>query len=263
MARKRMFRLDVLETDAFMEMPLTTQALYFHLNLRADDDGFIGNPNQIVRLVGASMDDLKLLIAKRFVLVFEDGVIVIKHWRMHNTLSANRYKETNFTEDKALLRLKENKAYTFNDNGMAICDTHLKEISKRQTKDEQKTNSEENRIEENRIEEDSKGEDRLEESKPPISPKQKPVYYPNDEKLNQAFVDYVAMRKQIKKPMSDRAIELAISKLEKLSKGDNDMAIAILEQSILGSWQGLYELKPEFKGHGTSAFDVFDAWEKA
>jgi len=158
MARKRMFRLDVLETDAFMDMPLTTQALYFHLNLRADDDGFIGNPNQIVRLIGASSDDLKLLIAKRFVLVFEDGVIVIKHWRMHNTLSANRYKETNFIEDKALLKLKDNNAYTFAEDGESICDDHLIEISQRQTKDEQKTNKRrtQNSIEKNSIEKNNK-----------------------------------------------------------------------------------------------------------
>jgi len=149
-----MFRLDVLETDAFMDMPLTTQALYFHLNLRADDDGFIGNPNQIVRLIGASMDDLKLLIAKRFVIAFEDGVIVIKHWRMHNTLSAYRYKETNFIEDKALLKIKENKAYSLT-SGDEICDERLIEIAHRQTKDNTKTTLEENRREENSIGKDS------------------------------------------------------------------------------------------------------------
>ena len=143
MARKRMFRLDVLETDAFMDMPLTAQALYFHLNLRADDDGFIGNPNQIVRSIGASADDLKLLIAKRFVLTFEDGVIVIKHWRLHNTLSSNRYKETNFLEDKALLRIKDNKSYTFDTNWLLLDDARLVEMSARQTKDEQKTNIDE------------------------------------------------------------------------------------------------------------------------
>ena len=150
MARKRMFTLDVLETDAFMDMPLTTQALYFHLNLRADDDGFIGNPNQIVRSIGASSDDLKLLVAKRFVLSFEDGVIVIKHWRLHNTLSASRYKPTNFLEDKALLRIKDNKSYTFDESGMKLCDDHLIELSRRQTKDEQKTNPDKNRIDKNR-----------------------------------------------------------------------------------------------------------------
>ena len=146
MARKRMFRLDVLETDTFMDMPLTTQALYFHLNLRADDDGFIGNPNQIVRSIGASMDDLKLLMAKRFILTFEDGVIVIKHWRLHNTLSQNRYHETNFTDDKAMLRIKDNKAYTFDEAYAPLCDARLVEMSKRQTIDEQKTNADKDSI---------------------------------------------------------------------------------------------------------------------
>lgn len=140
MANKRMIRKDVIDTDAFLDMPLSTQALYFHLNLRADDDGFVGNPKRVATLIGASEDDLKLLIAKRFVILFENGVIVIKHWRMHNTLSADRYHETNFTDEKSMLRLKENKAYTLGD-GTAIDDTKLIESGKRQTKDKQKTNS--------------------------------------------------------------------------------------------------------------------------
>lgn len=112
MAKRRMFSLSVLETDAFMDLPLSSQALYFHLCLRADDDGFIGNPKRITQNIGASIDDLKLLIAKRFVLVFEDGVIAIKHWRMHNAIRLDRYAKTNFTEDLALLQIKENGSYT-------------------------------------------------------------------------------------------------------------------------------------------------------
>lgn len=141
MAQKRMFRLDVLETDAFMEMPLTTQALYFWLGLKADDDGFVGNPNMVTRNVGASSDDLKLLIAKRFLIQFADGVVVVKHWRMHNTLSVNRYKETKYLSDKALLLLQENKAYSLN-SGTPLDDRHQAEIGKRQNQiDEQKTNN--------------------------------------------------------------------------------------------------------------------------
>lgn len=131
MAGKRMFRLDVLDTDAFLEMPLSTQALYFHLNLRADDDGFIGNPKRILRTIGAQEDDLKLLIAKNFVIQFEDGVIVIKHWRMHNTLSAYRYHETKYTDCKDFLLLKKNGAYSLNE-GEKIDDSHLIEMAQRQ-----------------------------------------------------------------------------------------------------------------------------------
>lgn len=107
-----MFSLGVLDTDAFLDMPLSTQALYFHLNLRADDDGFVGNPKRVTQNVGASIDDLKLLVAKRFVIAFEDGVIVIKHWRMHNAIKSDRYVKTNYVEDLALLGIKENGAYT-------------------------------------------------------------------------------------------------------------------------------------------------------
>lgn len=116
MAKKRMFSLGVLDTDAFLDMPLSAQALYFHLSLRADDDGFIGNPKRITQNVGASLDDLRILIAKRFVLTFEDGVIVIKHWRMHNTIKRDRYTATNYAEDLKMLNIKENGAYTFRED---------------------------------------------------------------------------------------------------------------------------------------------------
>ena len=118
MAKKRMFNYTVLDSDAFLDMPLSAQALYFHLNMRADDDGFIGNPKRIQTYIGASEDDLKLLILKRFVIAFEDGVIVIKHWRMHNSIQKDRYNPTNYQEDLALLGIKENKAYTLNGNKM-------------------------------------------------------------------------------------------------------------------------------------------------
>lgn len=115
MANKRMFTMKIVDSDAFLDMPLSTQCLYFHLNMRADDDGFIRNPKRIKSLIGASDDDLKLLIAKRFVLVFEDGVIVIKHWRMHNTIQKDRYTPTEYQEELASLYVKENKAYSLTD----------------------------------------------------------------------------------------------------------------------------------------------------
>lgn len=112
MAEKRMFTMKIVDSDAFLDMPLSTQCLYFHLNMRADDDGFIGNPRRIMRTIGAGEDDLKLLIAKRFVLVFESGVIVIKHWRMHNCIRADRHNLTTYTDELALLQEKPNKSYT-------------------------------------------------------------------------------------------------------------------------------------------------------
>lgn len=114
MAVKRMFSMKIVDSDAFLDMPMTTQCLYFHLNMRADDDGFVGNPKRIQRLIGASDDDLKLLIAKRFVLCFDSGVIVIKHWRMHNTIRKDRYTRTVYIDELNSLVLKENNSYTDN-----------------------------------------------------------------------------------------------------------------------------------------------------
>lgn len=112
MAERRMFAKTIIDSDAFLDMPLSTQSLYFHLSMRADDDGFINNPKKIQRMIGASDDDLKLLIAKRFILPFESGIVVIKHWKIHNYIQKDRYKPTIYQKEKELLTEKENKSYT-------------------------------------------------------------------------------------------------------------------------------------------------------
>lgn len=124
MPEKRMFTKKITESDAFLEMPLSTQCLYFHLNMYADDDGFVNNPKRVMRVIGSNDDDLKVLIAKNFILVFESGVIVIKHWRMHNTLQNDRYHPTDYQDEYAQLGLKDNKSYTWKQNGN-ILETEL------------------------------------------------------------------------------------------------------------------------------------------
>lgn len=112
MAERRMFAKTIIDSDAFLDMPLSTQSLYFHLSMRADDDGFINNPKRIQRMLGCGDDDLKLLMAKRFILSFESGVIVIKHWKIHNYIRNDRYKTTVYQEEKKMLTEDENKSYT-------------------------------------------------------------------------------------------------------------------------------------------------------
>ena len=107
-----MFAKTIIDSDAFLDMPLSTQALYFHLAMRADDEGFVNNPKKIQRMIGASEDDLKLLFAKKFVIPFESGVVVIKHWRIHNYIRADRLIRTVYKEERDLLSVKENGAYT-------------------------------------------------------------------------------------------------------------------------------------------------------
>lgn len=121
MAERRMFSKVIIDSDAFLDMPLSTQALYFHLSMRADDDGFLNNARKIQRLVGASDDDLKLLLMKRFVIGFEGGILVIKHWRMNNYLRKDRYTPTVYQEELSMLKVKENGAYTLEKtNGIQV-----------------------------------------------------------------------------------------------------------------------------------------------
>ena len=107
-----MFAKTIIDSDSFVDMPLSTQALYFHLSMRADDDGFINNPKKVQRMIGASEDDLKLLVMKRFIIPFESGIVVIKHWKIHNYIRNDRYKPTVYIEEKNSLAVKENGAYT-------------------------------------------------------------------------------------------------------------------------------------------------------
>lgn len=148
-----MFTKKITESDAFLDMPTSTQALYFHLCMSADDDGFVSNPKTIKRIVGASDDDMKLLLLKRFIISFESGIIVIKHWRMHNYIAKDRYRETEYLDEKNLLFVKPNKAYTLTDNGHKACDMSNSCI---QNVDNSYTGPyTQNRIDKNSIEEDS------------------------------------------------------------------------------------------------------------
>lgn len=106
-----MFSPDIVSSDAFLDMPISSQALYFHLGMHADDDGFV-NPKKVMRLTNAADDDLKMLVAKRFVLTFQSGVVVVKHWLIHNLIRKDRYKPTRYTEEKNALITKENGAYS-------------------------------------------------------------------------------------------------------------------------------------------------------
>lgn len=137
MAERRMFAKTIIDSDAFLDMPLSTQCLYFHLNMRADDDGFVNNPKRIQRLIGASEDDLKLLIAKSFVLTFDSGVIVIKHWRINNYIQNDRYHKTPYQEEMARLEVKENRSYSYKENGACIQDGYMLDTEIRQDKNRQ------------------------------------------------------------------------------------------------------------------------------
>lgn len=104
MANKRMFSLDIVDTDMFLEMPASTQALYFHLSMRADDDGVVSSPKKIVKIVGCAMDDLRLLVTKGYVIPFDNGVVVVTHWNINNNqIRSDRYKASRYQDVIELL----------------------------------------------------------------------------------------------------------------------------------------------------------------
>ena len=123
MAERRMFAKSIIDSDAFLEMPMSARLLYYDLGMRADDDGFINSPKKIMRIIGASNDDINILIAKKFVIPFENGIVVIKAWKINNYLRADRYKETNYINEKRLLTVEKTGMYTLkntieNDSGI-------------------------------------------------------------------------------------------------------------------------------------------------
>ena len=140
MAERRMFAKTIVLSDAFLDMPLSARCLYFTLGMFADDDGFINNPRSIMRQAGASNDDMNILLARRFVLSFESGVIVIKHWRIHNYIRSDRYNPTKYADEASTLKLDENGAYTERAREIPAPDTvgipvGIPEVHQRETQD--------------------------------------------------------------------------------------------------------------------------------
>lgn len=111
MAERRMFAKTIIDSDAFIDMPVTARLLYYDLAMRADDDGFVNSPKKIMRMIGASQDDLSILIGKKFILPFDNGIVVIKHWRIHNYIRKDTYNMTPYIEQLEQLELDENNAY--------------------------------------------------------------------------------------------------------------------------------------------------------
>lgn len=229
MAEKRMFKKKIIDSDNFLEMPLSAQALYFHLNMRADDDGFIDNPKRITKWINASEDDLKILIAKRFVICFESGVIVIRHWRMHNTLQADRYHPTEYQEEFSRLRIQKNSPYT-------DCTEELPSLPEPSHVDNQENDS--GKSGSRCAKEGSNGK------------KKDPVFIDfanGDEDLLKALEDFEKMRKETGSPMTARAKTMLLNKLRTFRRED---WVKILEQSIFHDWKGIFPLKDTTQNSG-------------
>lgn len=222
MARRRMFNLDIIDTDLFIEMPQSSRLLYYELCMRADDDGFVSSPKKIQRVVGCSDDDFKVLITKKFIIPFETGIVVIRHWKIHNYIQKDRYKETLYSEEKRLLSQEENGAYKLMDTS-CIQNGDTGKDSIELVKDS---------IDNNKKERKKTSYDEILNS------------MIEDDDVKNTICDYIKMRKLIKKPMTDRAVTMLINKLYKLSN-NKQIQIKILEQSILKNWTDIYPYKEE------------------
>lgn len=231
MAERRMLTKKVTDDDNFMSLSSSAQALYLHLSMSADDDGFSNQVAISMFKAHASVQDLQALLEKRYIYQFDSGVIVIKHWRMANALRKDRYTPTAFQEELAKLDIKDNGSYTWLPDGCQV-------VARRLPQDRiGKDSIEEESIEEDRTEENSKGK--------------KETYisviesYTSCTSLQSALRDYVEMRKKTK-GFTVRALKLNLNTLDKLAS-DDDEKLEIVNKSVEHSWKGFYELKADEK----------------
>ena len=242
MAERRMFARSIIDSDLFLDMPMSSQLLYFHLSMRADDDGFVNSPKKIQKIVNCSTDDMKLLIAKNFILPFESGVVVIKHWKVHNFIRNDRYKETECKEEKNQLQLVDNK-YEFNvgipnDNQMSY--QRYPQVSL--GKDSIELGEDKDSID--KVKKEKKKSVKSNDIDDIISIFNE--FSNGNEELKETLISFMEMRKEKEVPLTARAGKTLINKLKKIAKNEEEM-IEILNNSILSSWSGIFPLnnKPQ------------------
>ena len=251
MARKRMFSLLVVDTDEFLDMPSSTQSLYYHLGMRADDDGFVASPKKIVKLVNCSNDDLKLLIAKGFIIPFDSGIIAIRHWKLNNDLKKDRYIPTIYLNEKSTLKVNKNKVYSIDGNNLEtkwIQNGNKLDTQYSIDKNSIDKNSKEY-IEQKQEENQEQIQEQKQVKKEKVKKEKKPreihnsiiENYTINEELREALKGFVEMRKELKKPITTRGLKIALGKLDKWAL-DDLTKIDIVNQSIERSWKGLFPL---------------------
>lgn len=258
MANRRMFSLSIVDTDRFLEMPSSTQALYFHLGMRADDDGFVAAPKSIAAICGCSVDDIRLLAMKGFVQAFETGVLVITDWKENNKIRKDRYTPTKFIHEKMLLGDTQTATKWLPQDRLG-----KDRIGKVRESKERKADS--------AAFPPSLADS--EKSKPKRKKQEHPqetvadvfrTFAGSDAELEKALTDFNALRAANKKPLTPRAAELICKKVMTLAKeadvrNTHGYMIAVLEQSIERGWDGIWSYKGNFKDtsaiHGSDTAD--------
>jgi hypothetical protein len=227
MAERRMFAKTIIDSDAFIDMPMSARLLYYDLGMRADDDGFVNSPKKIMKFSGASDDDLRILSAKKFIIPFESGVVVIKHWKIHNYIRKDTYTETKYKGEKALLYTDENNAYSTTNPLLNSGDETPSTIRGRDV-DEPSTQV--------RLGKVSVVKDSIDSADKPLSD------------FDIAINNFKDHRKKIKKPMTDHAVDLLKKELQKYAPDDMQKQIELIDRAIMKGWQGVYPIDNFKKG---------------
>ena len=216
MAERRMFAKTIIDSDAFLDMPQSSQLLYFHLSMRGDDEGFINNPKSIMRNVGCKDDDIKLLIAKKFLIPFDSGVVVIKHWRIHNYIQKDRFTPTKYQTEKAMLSLDENKSYTQCIQNVSNMDTQV------------------------RIGKDSIGKANKEKSKKESLFSLFVDDYNISETLQAKLTEWLTYKTERKESYKEQGLKALLRKVENNALEYGDKAICdLIDECMANGWKGI------------------------
>ena len=254
MADRRMFSKQIIDSDAFIDLPVGAKLLYYDLGMRADDDGFVNSPRKIMRISGASQEDFDSLVEKKFILEFESGVIAIKHWYIHNNIRKDRYHETNYKEEKAQLSFDENNAYTR--KAQPKTEKNKNSATKNQDLDNQKTEKIENVTTKNALEptevrlgKDSIGEDNIVTTSPAAHKKVKledklkelveaTQYGPE---LKTALKEWIDYHVEIKKPYKgERSFSALLKQVDNKLAGHTEHEMAeVINLSMAQTYTGI------------------------
>lgn len=232
MADRRMFSKKIIDSDEFLDLPLSSQALYFHLSMRADDDGFVNNVKRIRGMIGASDDDLKLLFFRRFLIPFETGVVVIRHWKVHNYIQKDRYTPTDYQEELKQL-VNKNNSYELSEtaalpeeNPVYKMDTEcIQTVSKMDTQV--------------RLEKEI-GEDRDNYKAPRGATTPNPDLSAFGEELAEAVASWLAYKAENHKPYKPQGLKALITEIRNNAARYGETAVVeVIRQSMANGYQGI------------------------
>jgi len=242
MAERRMVSKKIIDTDLFLDMPTSSRLLYYDFLLRADDEGFINSPKKITRMIGASEDDFKLLILKKFIIPFESGICVIKDWKIHNYIRSDRFKETVYIDEKALLELDSRGSYNLKNNNVipGVIPDVIPDVIPM--------------VDPGKVRlELGKSKDKIIKDKEKKEKKKKQTYFDlinnftDNKLLQQAINDWIEMRALKKAKLTNTALQKTLDKIKTMVREDDinreNTMIAIFDQSTMNSWTGIFPLK--------------------